>query len=83
VSAIAGSIVDWAKILDVIVASALAGTGVTVAFSLAIFGTARFSDRRGEHRYPAAAFFGLLAAFGYAFCIAGLVVGIVVMTNKS
>jgi hypothetical protein len=82
VTGIAGTIVDWNKILEVIVASALAGTGVTVAFSLAIFGTARFADRRGEGRYPAATFFGAIAALGYAVCVAGLVFGIIVMSKK-
>ncbi|MEA2404951.1 MAG: hypothetical protein QOE08_1598 [Thermoleophilaceae bacterium] len=80
-SAIA-TIVDWGKLGEVVLASALAGVGVTLAFSLAILGTSRFSDLRREQRYPAAAAFALIATVGYAACLAAVAFGGIVMTTK-
>jgi hypothetical protein len=82
VNPLAGTVVDWGKLLEVVYASALAGIGVTLAFSLAIYGSARFADLRAEDRMPAAAFFGLVAALAYGACLAALAFGIIVMTKK-
>ena len=76
------TVVDWNALLDVVIASVLAGVGVTLAFSLAIYGSARFADRRAEQRMPAAMAFGVIGALGYAACLAALVGGILVMTSK-
>ena len=44
------TVVDWAALRDVVVASLVAGVGVTVAFSLAILGATRFADMRRDER---------------------------------
>ena len=47
-SAVIATVVDWAALRDVVVASLAAGVGVTVAFSLAILGLTRFADMRRD-----------------------------------
>ncbi|HTR75192.1 MAG TPA: hypothetical protein VMH33_08025 [Solirubrobacterales bacterium] len=76
------TIVDWSDLLQTIGASILAGVGITVAFSVVIWGTARFADLNREDR-PAPAV-AALAASGLALAVvaAGVVFGIVVMTTK-
>ena len=44
------TVVDWAALRDVVVASLAAGVGVTIAFSLAILGLTRFADMRRDGR---------------------------------
>jgi hypothetical protein len=78
-----GAVVEWDALGEVVVASLLAGVGVTLAFSLAIYGSARFADMRAEQRTPAAVLFAVIGALGYAACLAALVGGILVMTSKS
>jgi hypothetical protein len=76
------TIVDWSDLLQTIGASIVAGVGITVAFSVVIWGTARFADLRREGRTAEA---GLpLTASGLALAVvaAGVVFGIVVMTTK-
>ena len=77
-----GAVVEWDALLEVIVASLLAGVGVTFAFSLAIYGSARFADMRAEQRMPLALMYGAIGAVGYAACLAALAFGIIVMTSK-
>ncbi len=77
-----GTVVDWNALGDVVLASVLAGVGVTVAFSLAIYGSARFADLRAEGQTAAAIGFGLIGALGYAVCLGALAAGIIVMTAK-
>jgi hypothetical protein len=76
------TVVDWAALLDVVVASLAAGIGVTITFSLAILGTTRFAEMRREHRRAEEVAFGALAATGLAISLAAVIVGIVVMTSK-
>ncbi len=75
-------IVQTKELLQAVVASLVAGVGVTFAFSVAIWGAARFVDlNRGERPVAAmaAAAVGVLAL---AVTLAAIVVGIVVMTSK-
>jgi len=82
VIAIAGSIVDWKAIGEVIVVSALAGVGVTLAFSLSILGADRFTQTRRDGRLIAAGAFGLLAAISLAASIGAVVFGIYGLISK-
>jgi hypothetical protein len=74
-----GTVVHTDELLQTIAASVVAGVGITVVFSVAIWGAARFVDLSSNER-PAAA--GAAAAVGVLALVATLaavVVGIVVM----
>ena len=58
------TIVDGGALWKTIVASLVAGVAVTFAFSLAIFGAARFAELRRDGRAVAAVAFGALAIVG-------------------
>jgi hypothetical protein len=76
------TIVEGKALLETVIASVVAGIGVTFVFSIAIWGVARFVDlSRGERPLAAgaAAFVAALALVGTA---AAVVVGIIAMTGK-
>jgi hypothetical protein len=75
-------VIDTKALLKVIWVSFAAGAGLTVAFSLAIVGTTRFSDRQREGRTTAAGAYGLLAAAALIVIGAAIVLGIKVMATK-
>jgi hypothetical protein len=76
------TIVDTQALLKTIVASAVAGVGVTLIFSLAILGAARFADLNRDGRPAAAVAFGVLAVVALAAAAAAVTIGIIVMTRK-
>jgi hypothetical protein len=76
------TLVDTAALGKVVAASLIAGIGITLAFSLAIVGAARFTDMRRDERVVEAAAFGALGVIGLVVTIAAVVFGIVVMTTK-
>jgi hypothetical protein len=76
------SIVETRDLLETVAASVVAGVGVTIVFSIAVFGATRFADFSRDERPLAAAAAALMAAAALAACIAAAVVGIIVMTNK-
>jgi hypothetical protein len=69
---ILATVVDWKALLDVVVASLVAVVGVTIMFSLAIYGSTRFAEVRRAHHgvgvgaigYAALAFVGLAVTGG-------------------
>jgi hypothetical protein len=77
-----GVVVETKPLLETILASLVAGVGVTVIFSIAIWGAARFIDlSRGERPVAAAG----AAAVGIAALLAtfaSVVLALVVMTSK-
>jgi len=75
------TIVEWEAVLDTILASVIAGVGVTLVFSIAIWGVARFVDYSRVERPLAAGAAGLVAALGLLATAAVLVVGILVMSG--
>jgi hypothetical protein len=76
------TIVDTEALWQTIVVAAVAGVGVTLVFSLAIFGAARFGEyTRGGHTV-AATLSGALAILALIATLATIVVGIIVMTSK-
>ena len=75
-------IVDWKALGDVIIASLVAGVGVTLCFSLAILGATRFADMRREERPIEAAFYAVVGLFGLLVSLAGIGVAIYQMTSK-
>ena len=82
-SVLASSIVDWKTLGKVALASLVSGVGVTLAFSLAIVGAARFADMRRDRRGLEAGGYAVLLAVALAVVAAAVVIGIVVMAKKS
>ncbi len=77
------TVVETKELVSTVIASLVAGAGITAAFSIMIFGAARFADLRRDDRPLLAAAAGALMVLGFAITAAGIVVGIVVMTSKS
>ncbi len=75
-------VVETKELLETVVASLVAGVGITAVFSVAIWGAARFVElSRGDRPVAAgaAAALGLLAVAGTLGAVA---VGIIVMANN-
>ena len=53
--------VDWEALLDVVVASLVVVTGVTIMFSLAIYGATRFAEMRRDGTAAGAVGYAVLA----------------------
>ena len=82
-SVIAGDIVDWAALGKVILASAIAGVGVSLCFSLAVIGATRFAELRRDERSGGAALYGVLGLLGLGATVAAIVLAIIVMAQKT
>jgi hypothetical protein len=83
VSRLASSVVDWKTLGKVVLWSFATGVGITLAFSIAILGAARFADRRRDGRAIEATGYAVLLGVGLAVVAAAVVIGIVVMAKKS
>ena len=81
-SVIADAIVDWAALGKVVVASLIAGVGITLFFSFAIIGATRFAEMRRDQRAGGATVYAMVAALGAVVTVGAVVVGIIVMTKK-
>jgi hypothetical protein len=75
-------IVETKELLETVAASLVAGVGMTFVFSIAIWGIARFAEHSRSERPLAASASAAVAALALAVTAAGVVVGIVAMTNK-
>lgn len=76
------TVLETKNLLETVAASLIAGLGVTIVFSVAVYGATRFADlSRDERPIAAAAAIGT-ALLAFAVCVAGVVFGIVVMTSK-
>jgi hypothetical protein len=78
----AAAIVEGRHLIETVVASIVAGLGITFAFSVAIRGAARFGDFNREERTAAAGLALASVGLALAVVVAGVVFGIVVMTSK-
>ena len=76
------TIVDTQALLKTVIASAVAGVGVTLAFSLAILGATRVAELNRDRRPDAAAAFGAVAVLGLGAATAAVTIGIIVMSSK-
>jgi hypothetical protein len=76
------TIVETKDLLETVAASLIAGVGLTIVFSIAVYGATRFADLSRDERPLAAAAAGLTTAAALAVSVAAVVVGIVVMTQK-
>ena len=79
---ILGTVVDWEALLDVVIASLIGAVGVTIVFSLAIYGATRFAEVRREERTVGAVGYGALAGAGLAATIFAVAVGLIEMLSK-
>jgi hypothetical protein len=75
-------IVETKELIETVIASLLAGVGVTVVFSVGIWGAARFADLSREERSLAAGAAAALAALAGLVTAAAVVFGIVIMSSK-
>jgi len=76
------TVVETKALLDTVLASVIAGVGVTTVFAILIFGVARSADMVRDDRPVAAAAAGGLAVISLLVVTAAIVLGIVVMTSK-
>ena len=76
------TIVDTQELLDTVIYSSVAGIGVTLIFSLGIYGSTRFADYSRDGRRLEAGLSGLLAVLAVLATIAILNGGVIVMTQK-
>jgi hypothetical protein len=75
-------IVETKELIETVVASLLAGVGITVVFSVGIWGAARFADLSRGERPLAAGAAAALAALAGLVTAAAVVFGVVVMSSK-
>jgi len=75
-------VVETKELLQTVAASVIAGVGITVVFSVAVYGATRFVDLSRDERPAAATAAVVLAALAFATCIAAVVFGVIVMTSK-
>jgi len=75
-------VVETKELLQTVVASLVAGVGVTVVFSVAIWGVARFADLSRNERPLAAGAAAALAGLAVLVTLAAVVFGIAVMSSK-
>jgi len=75
------TVVHTDDLLQTIAASAVAGVGITVIFSTAIWGVARFVDFSSNERRVAAAGAAAVAILAFALTLAVVAVGLLVMLS--
>lgn len=76
------TVVDTEALLDTVLAALVAGIGVTLIFSVAIFGAARFGEMSRVGRSGAAGAYAALAVLAGLAFVTAIAIGIIVMTSK-
>ncbi len=76
------TILETRDLIETVVASLVAGVGITAIFSVAIWGGVRFVDLSRGGRPLAAGAAAALAGLALATTLAAVAFGIVVMTSK-
>ena len=76
------TVVEVQDLWRTVVAALVGGVGITIVFSLAIYGGTQFADARRHERSLATAAAGLLTLLTLAGTIAAVVFGLIVMTSK-
>jgi len=76
------TLVQWKELWQTVVASLVAGVGVTFLFSLGIWGAAQFAELSRSDRPLSAAGAAIVASLAFAGVAGAVTVGIVVMTHK-
>ncbi|MFT3863422.1 MAG: hypothetical protein QM729_04055 [Solirubrobacterales bacterium] len=75
-------IVEAKDLIQTVIFSVVAGIGVTLIFSVAIWGAARYADLSQEERPWAAGAAAATAALALLAVVAAVVLGVIVMTSK-
>jgi hypothetical protein len=75
-------VVETKELLETVVASVVAGVGITVIFSVAIWGVARFADLSRNERPIAAGAAATLAVLAGLVTLGAVAFGIVIMSSK-
>lgn len=75
-------VIETGELLRTVVAALVAGVGVTLIFSVAIWGAARFSDFNRDERPVAAISAAAVFVVALATTLAAVVVGLAVMMGK-
>lgn len=76
------TLVEGKELGEAVVASVVAGIGVTFVFSVAIWGVARFVDLSRGERPLAAGAAGALAVLALAVTLGVVAVGVIAMTKS-
>ncbi|HSR94464.1 MAG TPA: hypothetical protein VLK56_06315 [Solirubrobacterales bacterium] len=76
------TIVQTGDLVQTVIASLIAGVGITAVFSVAIWSGARFVDLSRDGRALAAGAAAALGTLALVATVAAVVVGILVMTSK-
>ncbi|HWN73003.1 MAG TPA: hypothetical protein VNN15_04255 [Solirubrobacterales bacterium] len=76
------TIVQWKDLWQTVVASVVAGVGITFAFSLGIWGAGQFAELSRGERPGAATAAGVVAILAFLCVAAAVIIGILVMTQK-
>jgi hypothetical protein len=75
-------VVETKELIETVIASVVAGVGITVVFSVGIWGAARFADLSRAERPLAAAAAAATAVFAGLFTAAAVVFGVVIMSSN-
>lgn len=75
-------VVETKELLETVAASLVAGVGLAVVFSVAIWGFARFADLSRNERPLAAGAAATLAGLAVLATLGAVVFGIVIMSRK-
>ena len=75
-------VVETKELAQTALASVVAGVGITIVFSIAIWGAARFTDLSRNERPVAATAAAAVGTLGLAATIAIVVVGLIVMMSE-
>lgn len=76
------TIVQTKELWQTVVASVVAGVGVTFAFSVGIWGAGQFTELTRNERPLAAVVAAIAASLAFTAVAAAVIVGIIVMTHK-
>lgn len=76
------TLVEGKELLETVIASVVAGVGVTSIFAIAIWGVGRFVDLSRDERHLAAGGAAAVATAALLAVVAAVVFGIAVMTRK-
>ena len=77
-----GSIVDWEALLETIAASVVAGLGIVIVFSIAIYGASRFAEGRRVGASVEAAAAAVLTVAALIASVAAVAAGIAIMITR-
>ncbi len=75
-------VIESKELLQTVIASVVAGVGMTFVFSVAIWGVARFADLSRNERPVAAGAAAAVAIVALLVSLAGIALGIFVMTSN-